>query len=495
MALLFVWLLLAVVLPACQKTDAAPEAPADEFWEAFYLQHTKIGHARTTLRRVTRGGRALVEADSLNHLTISRFGQRAQQDVAVSSVETPDGQLLGFKTEISSGSSPVSVTGHVEGPQLVIETQTKGRRETGRIPWSSEIRGFRGIEQSLEARPLQPGQKRSLKMLMPLLNQVADVLLVARDHEDTSVMGAANRLLRVESVARLSDGQVLNSTLWTDARGRTIKTRIEALQQESFRTSRELAIAAEPSEGNFDLGTDLMVKLDRPLANAHQTRQVRYRVELAGADPAKVFASGPTQSVRSLDANSAEVTVRSVRPGEPGAATADANAPGNEYLSANSVLQIDDPRIQQMAREGKGNAASAAQVAVALERYVHDAMTKRNFSQAFSTAAEVAASREGDCTEHAVLLAALARANRIPSRVAIGLVYVEDSKSFGFHMWTEMYLRGQWVPLDAIMGQGGIAAAHLKLTDSSLDGASAYSSFLPVAQVVGQLKISVIAAQ
>ena len=41
-----------------------------------------------------------------------------------------------------------------------------------------------------------------------------------------------------------------------------------------------------------------------------------------------------------------------------------------------------------------------------------------------ATAAEVARSREGDCTEHAVLLAALARARGIPARVAMGLVYV-----------------------------------------------------------------------
>ena len=91
-----------------------------------------------------------------------------------------------------------------------------------------------------------------------------------------------------------------------------------------------------------------------------------------------------------------------------------------------------------------------------------------------------------------MLLAALARASGIPSRVAIGLVYVERSAGFGYHMWTEVYLDGQWYPLDATIGQGGIGPAHIKLVDSSLDGASAYSAFLPVAKVVGQLKISVL---
>ncbi len=122
-------------------------------------------------------------------------------------------------------------------------------------------------------------------------------------------------------------------------------------------------------------------------------------------------------------------------------------------------------------------------------------MTKKNFSQAFASAAEVAESREGDCTEHAVLLAALLRACGIPSRVAIGLVYVEHAGGFGYHMWTEAYLDGQWLPLDGIMGQGGTSAAYLKLADSSLEGATAYSSFLAVAQVLGQLTVKVLDAR
>ena len=148
-----------------------------------------------------------------------------------------------------------------------------------------------------------------------------------------------------------------------------------------------------------------------------------------------------------------------------------------------------------MAREARGDAREPVAVALALERYVHSAITSKNFSQAFATAAEVAQSREGDCTEHAVLLAALARACNIPSRAAIGLVYVERDGGFGYHMWTELYVSGQWLPMDATLGQGGIGAAHIKLADTSLDGAAAYSSLLPVVQVVGQLKISVLSAE
>jgi Transglutaminase-like superfamily len=494
------WLLLALAIamatavPACQKTDAAAKGDEREIWEVYYLQGAKIGYGRTNIRELSRAGRRLVAVDSLNHLVISRFGQKAEQEVTLSTLESPTGELVEFKTEMASGPSPATVSGHVVGKELVIEVGTKGRSETARLPWSDEIGGFRAVEQSLERRPLAAGEKRSLKMLMPLVNQVADVELSAGTIESTSVLGIESKLLRIETSAQLAGGQTLNSTLWVDAAGQTIKTRIEALEQESFRTTRALALA-DGSPATFDLGSDLIVKLDPPLENAHETRLVRYRVELSGGDPAKVFASGPTQSVRSLGPHEAEITVRSIRPSDARHATQQGAAVDKEYLASNSVLQIDDPRVRQMAEEGRGSATDPADVALALERYVHRVMTRRNFSQAFSTAAEVAETREGDCTEHAVLLAALARACGIPSRVAIGLVYVERAGGFGFHMWTEMLLDGQWTPFDATLGQGGIGASHLKLTDSSLAGASAYSSFLPVAQVVGQLKVSVIAAE
>lgn len=476
---------------------AAAPAPstAQEFWDAFFLQGAKIGYAHTRVRPAKRDGRELVEMQALNHLVVSRFGQQAEQEVRMTTLETPAGQLLEFTTEIASGASLVKVSGRVEGDQLLLETESKGRRQTTRMPWSGEVQGFRAVEASLEREPLAPGQKRTLKMLMPLVNQVAEVDLLARDFETTSVLGVETRLLRVDSVARLPGGQSMNSTLWLDAQGQAIKTHISAFNQESFRTSRELAEARATGTARFDLGSDLIVKPNRPMMDPYQTRQVRYRVELADGNPAQAFASGSTQSVQPLDEHAAEVTVRSVRPGSAPAPGAAAPTPDAKFTAANSVLQSDDAKIIAMAREGRGGATRPSDVAIALERYVHQAVTKKDFSQAFATAAEVAESREGDCTEHAVLLAALLRACEIPSRVAIGLVYVESAGGFGYHMWTEAYLEGQWIPLDAIMGRGGISAAYLKLTDSSLEGASAYSSFLPVAQVVGQLKISILESE
>ena len=473
---------------------ATDNSATDDVWDVFYLQDAKIGYAHTTVRPIERGGRPLVEVDVFNHLEVSRFGQTSQQELKSRSLETPEGQLLEFSTEVSFGPSPTVTTGRVEGNQLVLEVRTAGASQARRLPWSDAVRGFYGVEKSLERQPLAPGENRRLKVLMPVINEVADVELSAGDLETTSVLGVGTRLLRVESVARLGGGNSINSTLWTDPQGRTIKTSVESMRQASYRTTREVALARPSGRQSFDLGFDLIVKLDKPLPHPRDTRRVRYRVELADGDPSKRFATGPTQAVRAGPARGrsdrhAHRSCRAARPGQP-AAGRGARVPGRQQHLADRR-----PAHPRHGPRGEHGAEDPCATAIALERYVYKTLKKNDFSQAFATAAEVAQTHEGDCSEHAVLLAALARACGIPSRVAIGLVYVEGAGGFGYHMWTEMYLSGTWVPFDAVSGRGGTSAAYLKLADSSLDGPGAYSSFLPVAQVVGQLKIGLISAE
>ena len=59
----------------------------------------------------------------------------------------------------------------------------------------------------------------------------------------------------------------------------------------------------------------------------------------------------------------------------------------------------------------------------------------------------------GDCTEHAVLLTALARANGIPARVVFGMLLIEtdDAVHAYGHAWTEVHAEGRWQVLDATL--------------------------------------------
>jgi len=86
-----------------------------------------------------------------------------------------------------------------------------------------------------------------------------------------------------------------------------------------------------------------------------------------------------------------------------------------------------------------------------LERAVHERIAVRDMGTVFATASQTLREGRGDCTEHAVLLAACCRARGIPARLVAGLVPMSDRMLF--HLWTEVYL-DEWFPLDATLGEG-----------------------------------------
>ena len=132
-------------------------------------------------------------------------------------------------------------------------------------------------------------------------------------------------------------------------------------------------------------------------------------------------------------------------------------------------------------------------LAQALEQAAYEAIETKDFSQAFATAAEVAKDLQGDCTEHAVLLAALCRARNIPSRVAIGLVYYPAAHGYAYHMWNEVWIENGWIPLDATLGMQGTGVGHLKLSvlDDAQDAFGLFGN-LAIVNYLGQLRIEVL---
>ncbi len=467
---------------------------ARESWDVYVLQGKRVGYGHTTVRRAVESGREVVRTENVSRLTLRRGTDVSEQVISAASVETPRGELIGFRSEVQMGPGAIRSTGRVSGDKLDIEMLGPGGKEPTRIaiPWSSDYFGPFATEQTLLRRPMKPGQRRDFKTIVIGFNQVADVELTAKDFESVKLLDGARKLLRIETLTRLPDGQEIKGTLWCDRNGETLKTCIEPLGLETFRVSKAEALK-KTDAAELDLLPSMMVEVDRPLSDPHRTKRVRYRVHLKRGDPATIFIAGPTQSVKSIDPHTAEITVHAIRPGQAGGnPDAPAEKPTDDDLRPNNFIQSDDPLIRSNAKKAAGDEADPWRVAVALERFVNREVKNKNFTQAFATAAEVARSREGDCTEHAVYLAALARARGIPARMAIGLVYIEGRRAFGFHAWTEVYVKDRWIPIDGTLALGGIGAAHLKIAASNLKAATVYNALLPVVKLIGGLRIEIV---
>ena len=463
---------------------------AQKVWDITYMQGQQVGYGWTSVAEQIRGRKNVLKIEGYSLLSVKRFGQVFKAETRFTSIETPQGGLVEFSSEMPQGALPMKSSGRVAGDTLELSVTNGGKSVDQKIPWRDEYGGPYALESSLLTQPMTPGDERSIRHFDVGLGMLATTALVAKDYQDVQLPGGKQELLQIDSTVDFA-GQTLKATLWADRAGEVLKTRINAmgLDLEVVRATEAEALAGSGGF-SFDLGKDVMVAVDRSLSNPHDTRRIVYRLHLEGTDPCDAFPCGDSQSVEAVDESTARATVWAIRPGSDwGNRDAVDDPPTNDDREPNSLIQSDDPLVVEISREAIGDEKDPWKAATAMESYVSAHMTKSGFTTAFASAAEVAKSRKGDCTEHAVLLVAMARAAGIPARVAMGLVYYQ--KAYAYHMWTEVHIDGRWIPLDATLGKGGIGAAHLKVSHSNLKGASPYAGFLPVLKIIGQLKIEI----
>jgi transglutaminase-like putative cysteine protease len=472
---------------------ATPAQVEQQWWDAVFMQGQKIGRSHTQQRTETdpaTGKERRITSANIT-LRVLRFGQTLDIELKQESVETPAGELLAFTSSQLTGPQAVTARGAVQKGFLQITVASQGKESQSLIPWEPDTLGFFGVEQSLKRQPMRPGETRQVKFFLPVLHQVTVDQLTAEQEEEVDLLPGRQRLLRIRVLSRPNPGAVTETVLWTNPAGEVLRSHVKGVDQLAVRTTREIALA--PAEQLFDLGRATMVKATRPLLNHTEMEQVTYQVRLREGDPLQIFPAGLSQRVQRIDPRTARVIVQRIRPDQP-RQVAESASHNAADLAPNSLIQSDDQRVLALAQEVAAEESDPWRVAVALERMVREKITVKDFSQAFATAAEVAESLEGDCTEHAVLLAALCRARKIPARVAAGLVYYDREQAFAYHMWNEVWIVDRWVPLDATLARGGIGGGHLKLFDSNLEGAGAFAAFVPVMNVLGQLELEILEA-
>ena len=479
--------------PPENTAGSTKPAGPEEIWEVYFMQASRVGHSHTTIEQVKEAGQALVHTRNKAVTTMKRGGQTIEQELTLASWDTPEGALVRFETRMTAGKSDTVTTGRVVGEMLQIEVATLGKTETQSIPWKAEWGGLFAADQSLRKTPLLPGEKRTVMSLMPIVNLPGETQLVAGDWETVKLPSGELKLLRVEASLDLG-GQKIATTLWVDEKGQTQKSFVPAIQQETIRTTRDDALRPL-SGGEFDLLLASTVPLKGKLPDPTHTKRVVYKAHVTSGKIDGIFANCLSQRVKKIDDQTAALTILAIRPDQPQTPNLEAAKPTAEDLAANNLIQSDDPKVLELSARIAAEETDPWKVACALEKHVDQTIQLKSFSQAFATAAEVARSLEGDCTEHAVLLAALCRARKIPARVAFGLVYYPPQKGFAYHMWNEVWISDRWVPMDATLGLSGIGGDHIKLADSNLAGTSAYSAMLSVIHVFGRLELEVVEAE
>jgi transglutaminase-like putative cysteine protease len=195
--------------------------------------------------------------------------------------------------------------------------------------------------------------------------------------------------------------------------------------------------------------------------------EIRYRLTTTAPQPWQPPRTG--EQAVAVDGGGLQVSICTDCGDEP-APSADTL---KHHLAANAWVRSDDPRIRSFARlHGRGRSVQARmeRLTDAVRAHMNGPIDYRHYHDA-ATALQ---NRSGDCTEFAVLLAAVARARGIPTRIVHGIAYsgrlAGSSHVFSPHAWVQAWDGTRWTSYDAGFGQFG--AGHIVLAIGDGDPAS-----------------------
>lgn len=200
---------------------------------------------------------------------------------------------------------------------------------------------------------------------------------------------------------------------------------------------------------------DSRVPVDGGFEAAARALEVEVTVKGDTTEPSDLFVDSPYQTVqRRGEVYSLSLRSRGVNRSAPSPSLPMTGLPADvtPFLDATSDSQSKDPAIVARSKAIVGSERDGLRAADAIAKWVYRNLEKRDGTRGAASAVEALKDGAGDCTEHAALTVALARAAGIPARNAGGIVLIPGrSAEAGYHAWPELWL-GDWVVLDPALG-------------------------------------------
>ena len=437
-----------------------------EGWYGIYLQGAKVGYSYWHLQKTADGYR-LEERTTVD---LNMLGMPKKLSTVTVAWTDSRGRLRRFTFHLTSPDQNLNLTGRVQDGTVVFQETEKKLATGDRMP--------------------------VLNPMIPLLlhRHLAPDTFALVDPSTFSVSPASVRFLGTDTltVAGRRHRAGVYELAYLGTRGRLyLDAETGLLLKET--SPMAMTTVLEPQDQAMQLGTSrvdiLRLFSVKPEGLKGPLEQYRLlRLELAGLpDPREVPLDLSFASQRLIRRTGDRAILEIRRPELPAGREPD-RVPESlrVYLEPTDALQVDDPEIQRLARELTQGLTDPVEKARRILDYVYRTLEKRP-SVTLPTALEVLHQGYGDCNEHSVLFAALARAAGIPTRITVGLIYQGDA--YYYHAWDAVYAHGQWFFVDPVMGEFPAGIGHILL---KIGGIEEQTRLLPI---VGVLRIRVLAAR
>lgn len=462
------YLLLQIPGPAKSPAQPFNATGATDEWLGIYIQGQRVGYAFT---KVTKSDDGLL-VESRSKITVFMMQEARSISTTLFAQTDRDYTLKEFRLEIATAGHPTKIEGSIAGKTLTLTSYSQGIPQTETTVLKDKPYFPDALEEIIKEKKLKPGDEISIPYFDPTTQSQSLAKIKIFDAESVQVRDQKKygTKVRVDFIG-------METQLWLDDDYRLLREYTPAMDLEMIPITREEALAEIETNQVFDLLSFFAVKIDNPAPFSHALKYLKLR--LSGIEIGELQVSDDFQQLVSED----PLIVASTRPEL--AALPRLTLPITdqaEFLKSSVYIQSDHPEIIAAGREIVGPEKDAARAA---EKLVHGVyrMLKKNPVPSLPSALDVLKTREGDCNEHAVLFAALARAVGIPAKIYVGLVNIYGD-SYWYHAWCAVWL-GKWVPVDPTFDQFPADLNHLKLKEGEI------SEQAKVLTVVGKLRIAV----
>jgi len=441
--------------------------PEKDSWMNIFQNGRKIGSSHTHFSK-TAAGYHLKENV---YMRINTMGLIQDIHLDTGGKLNPDFTLSSFDFEISSSRFRFQAKGSISGDVLSIQTQSFGSKRKIDIRIKERIYIVPGILKAAAALRLEPDQEFAFQVFDPVTLGSETVVVKVVGQEEISSMGL-NKTAKKLSLTFKG----LTQLAWVGENG-------EVLKEKGFlgisleKTTRQDALFGLPVEASQDLTTVASVPSNMLIGDAAKLTGLEVQIE--GITYENVYLHGGRQSFY----NNVLTIKKESLAGLP--TFPDMNTrlgAEKEYLEPTPFVQSDHPKIRKLARQIASRDQDPLEKVAKLVDWIHRNIEKRpvlSLPDALSTLEN----RMGDCNEHAVLLAALARAAGIPAKIEAGLVYLNGR--FYYHAWNLLYL-GRWVTADALFGQIPADVTHIRFSSGH------QKQQLDLMNIIGKIKLKIV---
>ena len=430
-------------------------------YQAVFINGAKSGYAISG--RLVQGD--TVENCEFSHLTMKRGALEMSVINVSKTLETTAGVPLAWGMISEGAGMKKSACGAVQGNTAHVRTFNAGHETPKEIPWEEGTLMQEGLRLFMKTQSMEKGAQAHARGFDVESESAMDLDYVVQGREDVDLLGKVTSGIHIDTTVT-RDGSSMGSSEWLNDELETLKSSTSVMGMTIETVLCEQDYALQPNNP-AEIFTASFIDSPRVLHRKELAKGVRYTIEPVGAKRIN-FPDAPEQQVAHQNDGSLQIAVTPMKipvGGEfPSHSTDDAEI--RKFTAANAWIQSDHESVVALARKAVGDEKDAGKAAKKIEQFVSRYISNRSLSVGYASALEVLHSRQGDCTEFALLTVALCRAVGIPSRVVFGVVYVADEfeghrNFFGGHAWAQVYVRDGWYSLDAAMG--GFNAGHVAI--------------------------------